>query len=215
MTGTTHETAHAAGNGPPDGDSLLSPRFTTPTRQGETAGASRRPDREQPPKETGGLASSDGAPAVIETGGGPPTVPPTAEIAWAVIGKPDDFRIDSNGCWIWQLKIGRGGYGRCRREGRDGGTQSAHRWYWERLIGPIPAGAFLDHLCRNRACVNPAHLEPVTHVENCRRGAKAKITAAQAEEIRGSREPNRVLATRHGISTWNVEKIKSGARWSA
>ena len=59
------------------------------------------------------------------------------------------------------------GYGTIRIQGR---TWYSHRYAYELTRGPVPEGMEIDHLCRNRACANPTHLEPVTHAENVRRG---------------------------------------------
>lgn len=79
-----------------------------------------------------------------------------------------DYVIDEvTGCWIWQPSLTVGGYGHLRESGQ---MQYAHRVYDERFRGMIPAGLQLDHLCRNRRCVNPAHLAPVACQENILRG---------------------------------------------
>jgi hypothetical protein len=70
-------------------------------------------------------------------------------------------------CWIWQGAKDWDGYGLLKRGGVSGG---AHRWYYTKLVGPIPEGLTLDHLCYVRDCVNPAHLEPKSHAENVRLG---------------------------------------------
>lgn len=77
------------------------------------------------------------------------------------------YRIAETGCWAWIRSLNHGGYGSFTWLGKRMG---AHRAAYELLIGPIPPGLDLDHLCRNRACVNPAHLEPVTRSVNLRRG---------------------------------------------
>lgn len=71
-------------------------------------------------------------------------------------------KLDS-GCWEWTANKGRDGYGHTTVNSR---MCVAHRAVYEILIGPIPAGLTLDHLCRNTSCVNPEHLEPVTIREN-------------------------------------------------
>ena len=82
-----------------------------------------------------------------------------------------DYIVDDNDCWIWQLGIKGGGYGQKWDKERKK-CVSAHKWYYEQLLGPVPTGMDLDHLCRVRRCVNPDHLEPVSRKENLRRGPR-------------------------------------------
>ncbi len=81
--------------------------------------------------------------------------------------------IKETGCWEWQGSLTRKGYGQFHVGSRRDGSRRmvrAHIFAYETEIGIIPEGLQLDHLCRNHACVNPAHLEPVTGSVNCRRG---------------------------------------------
>ncbi len=70
-------------------------------------------------------------------------------------------------CWLWRGWIEHHGYGRFRADGK---RYYAHRWAYEAMVGPIPDGLTLDHLCRNRACVKPDHLQPVSNKTNILRG---------------------------------------------
>jgi hypothetical protein len=79
----------------------------------------------------------------------------------------DRYTVDSNGCWVWSSALATNGYAPMGFKGRD---IWAHRAAYELWVGPIPKGLELDHLCRNRACINPSHLQPVTRHENWRRG---------------------------------------------
>lgn len=78
---------------------------------------------------------------------------------------------DENGCWVWQ-GARTYGYGVVGLGRRGEGTAQTHRALWQLAIGPVPDGLHLDHICRNRACANPMHLEPVTQQENIRRGVE-------------------------------------------
>lgn len=69
--------------------------------------------------------------------------------------------IPEAGCWIWMGAVGTGGYGYVYGH-KSRSASRAHRVFWERQRGPIPEGLYLDHVCRNRLCVNPDHLRAVT-----------------------------------------------------
>jgi hypothetical protein len=93
-------------------------------------------------------------------------------------------RVDKSGdCWLWTGPLTRDGYGKTTFRGQ---SIVPHRIAYEELVGPIPEGLVIDHLCRVRNCVNPDHLEPVTFRENVLRGVgPAAIHAAKTHCVNG------------------------------
>ena len=86
-------------------------------------------------------------------------------------------------CWLWTAYTDKGGYGILTTGSRKNGTYhpgtKAHRVAYELINGIIPDGLTIDHLCRNRMCVNPTHLEAVSLQENVRRGLAGQRFAQQ------------------------------------
>lgn len=95
---------------------------------------------------------------------------------WAKVEKTEE-------CWEWKAGKSKPGYGRF---GVNGKNRLAHRVSYMLTVGEIPEGKVLDHLCKNKGCVNPAHLEPVDFVENVRRGTAwnpEKVAIMQAAGV--------------------------------
>ena len=132
----------------------------------------------------------------------------------------DKYQVDvMTGCWIWTGRITPDGYAdKTGSNGKICGETRPVRIFYSVLIGPIPSGLNLDHLCRTRACVNPFHVEPVTQTENARRGLGTKLTKQQVSEIRerlrtGNWGVITKLSKAYGVTHQTVSAIKNGINW--
>lgn len=119
----------------------------------------------------------------------------------------------TSACWVWTGCVSKNGYAHAGVLSSDG-SQRAHRIFWERKNGPVQHGLDLDHLCRNRACVNPDHLEPVTRSENLRRSPMlGKLNPEQVREIRASSDSGPLLAKRFNVTRTAICDIRNGRTW--
>lgn len=123
----------------------------------------------------------------------------------------------SDDCWEWIGPRHPAGYGKKTFHGQD---VLAHRWIWEQLFGPIPAGLVVHHECQNTSCVNPHHLRVCTQAENVREAVTTKLTASDVLDIKRAKPATRTphladtLAQRHGCSRQLVYDIWQGRAWS-
>lgn len=121
---------------------------------------------------------------------------------WDVVAGPL-----ATSCWVWRGEKDRLGY-------PFRGTVLVYREMWEQKFGRVPGGLELDHLCRNTSCVNPDHLEAVTHAENIRRGKTAKITHDIAATIRSESGSLRAIGRKYGLHHTTVMDIRRGTSWT-
>ena len=128
------------------------------------------------------------------------------------------FVIDeTTGCWLWKKPVHPSGYA-FMWDATQQRMRAAHCVFYARQHGPIPEGMDLDHLCRRKNCVNPAHLEVVTHAENVRRGVSTHLTMADAHLIRELRSHGHTfsaLATQFGVTKSTVFRIATNQSWVA
>ena len=115
----------------------------------------------------------------------------------------------ADACWLWTKSFSPNGYGVMKIDGKN---VKAHRLSYELFVGSIPDGLELDHLCRVRHCVNPAHLEAVTHRENVLRGnSPPSRNARKTHCLRGHEfTPENTMAIKGGRAcrACDLEKVK-------
>lgn len=137
------------------------------------------------------------------------------------------YNIAESGCWEWTDRPGTRGYGGLRVGGKKGKWVDAHRIAYLTFVGPVPEGLELDHLCRNRKCINFDHLEPVTRRENVRRGISCiaahmrkthcknghEFTEANTYTVGGTRRKCRIC-TNAAVARYTQRKRAAALQWA-
>lgn len=125
----------------------------------------------------------------------------------------ESYRTGSSGCWLWTAGTTSGGYGHFHWRGV---YHQAHRFMYGVLVAIVPDDLSMDHLCRVRACVNPAHLEPVTAAVNAQRGQRTRLSPDEVAEIRSQLDEGygvRQVARARGLSHSTVSRIRNRLIW--
>ena len=122
-----------------------------------------------------------------------------------------ESKLDKSGeCWMWTGAKRPNGYGAIGMP--RGGVESVHRVSYEIYVGPIPDEHHIDHLCRNRGCANPAHLEPVTQAENNRRaGAARRSNQTHCKRVHQFTDDNTFLTARGGRECRECRNMRNRA----
>lgn len=139
--------------------------------------------------------------------------------AMRTYGRPpldlEDYALEDRGyattCWIRRGYRTTVGYTKVSIAGR---TMYAHRAMYEQEVGAIPAGLHIDHLCDQRDCINPAHLEPKSQAQNLWRGRHVKLTPEKVRAIRKAEGMTKDIAVDFGISQSHCSRVRRGIRWA-
>lgn len=118
-----------------------------------------------------------------------------------------------NNCWEFVGCLTHNGYGQMKRNRKH---LRANRYFYEKYVNKIPVNYQIDHLCKNRKCVNPKHLEAISAKENVQRSSVAKLSRNQVKEIRSKyllRYKQTVLASLFNIGQTEISRIVNNLRW--
>lgn len=122
------------------------------------------------------------------------------------------YFVDENGCWLWTKAQDGHGYGHVRVNGK---SVKAYAFFYERKYGKAPKGLEFDHKCKVKLCVNPDHLEPVTHQVNCQRSiGKHLKNIPEILRLHRIGQPTIEISKKLKIPTRTICGIIKGERWS-